>query len=130
MLKFSIIALFFLSIFSAKSQVVPEPQDTIKGYNISKLEISDPKSIIEAYSYDPITDRYIYTKTFEGFNINYPIVLTPAEYQELMAREAIRDYFQKKSDAIDGKKEASKDAKKDLLPRYYINSGFFENILL
>ncbi len=126
--KISIAILFFLSISSVKAQVVAEPQDTVKGFNVSRIEISDPKSIVEAYSYDPVTDRYIYTKTFEGFNINYPIVLTPAEYQELMAREAIRDYFQKKSDAIDGKKEASKDGKKDLLPRYYINSSFFETL--
>jgi cell surface protein SprA len=40
----------------------------------------------------------------------------------------MRAYFKKKSDAIDGKKEGSEEAKKDLLPRYYINSGFFETI--
>ena len=40
----------------------------------------------------------------------------------------MRDYFKKKSDAIDGKKEGSEDAKKDLLPRYYVNSSFFETI--
>nr|WP_310555739.1 cell surface protein SprA [Flavobacterium sp.] len=113
---------------TTQSQVVVTPQDTVKGYSKANLTISDPNSILEAYTYDPITDRYIYTKTFEGFNINYPIVLTPKEYQELISREAVREYFQKKSDAIDGKKADSKDAKKDLLPRYYINSGFFESI--
>ncbi len=112
---------------TVNAQVV-ESQDTVKGYDTGKLDLPNPNSILESYSYDPVTDRYIYTKTFEGFNINYPIVLTPKEYQELISREAMREYFQKKSDAIDGKKEASKDAKKDLLPRYYINSGFFESI--
>ena len=40
----------------------------------------------------------------------------------------MRDYFKKKVDAVDGKKEGSELAKKDLLPRYYIKSGLFESI--
>ncbi|MFC7774425.1 cell surface protein SprA [Flavobacterium sp. GCM10027622] len=123
--KFSSFILLFFVSFSALAQ---EEQDTVKGYNKGKLEMPNPTSILEAYTYDPTTDRYIYTKTFEGFNIDYPIVLTPEEYQKLIRREAIRDYFKKKQDAVDGKKEASKDAKKDLLPRYYVNSSFFESI--
>lgn len=103
-------------------------QDTVKGYNTGALDMPNPSSILEAYEYDPVSDRYIYTKTFDGFNIDYPIVLTPEQYQKLIQKEAVRNYFQKKSDAVDGKKSASKDGKKDLLPRYYINSSFFESI--
>ena len=119
--------LFLLSV-NTQAQVIPEPQDTVKGYNTGKIVLPDASSIVEAYTYDPVTDKYVYTKTFSGFNINYPIILTPKEYQQLVSREAIRKYFKKKSDAIDGKKAASKDAKKDLLPRYYVNSSFFETI--
>lgn len=122
--KVSFFALLLLG-FSVKAQV---NQDTVKGYNKKDLKMPNPKSILEAYTYDPETDRYIYTKTFDGFNIDYPIVLTPAEYQKLIQKESTRKYFQEKADAIDGKKEASKDKKKNLLPRYYINSGFFESI--
>src|SRR5690606_37937202 len=43
-------------------------------------------------------------------------------------RESMRNYFKQKLDAIDGNKEGSEEGKKDLLPRYYINSGFFETI--
>ncbi|MFT3793514.1 MAG: cell surface protein SprA [Flavobacterium sp.] len=106
-----------------------EVQDSVKtGYTVGALQMQNPPSIIEAYTYDPVTNRYIYTHSVDGFNINYPIILTPAEYDELVLRESMRKYFQKKSDAIDGKKEGTADAKKDLLPRYYINSGFFETI--
>jgi cell surface protein SprA len=126
--KIGNLLLFFLFSISSLAQVVPEEKDTVKGYNTGSIKITDPQSILEAYTYDPVTDRYIYTKTFDGFNVNYPIVMTPDEYQKLISREAIRDYFQKKADAIDGKKDASKNAKKDLLPRYYINSSFFESI--
>ena len=104
------------------------PDSTATGYSTGKVELENPKSIVEAYTYDPVTDRYIYTYSVDDFNINYPIILTPAEYRELVLRESMREYFRQKSDAIDGKKEGSEDGKKDLLPRYYVNSGFFETI--
>ncbi|KGO96573.1 T9SS outer membrane translocon Sov/SprA [Flavobacterium enshiense] len=114
---------------SMHAQVDEEEKDSIKtGVDLGHLEMGNPQSITEAYTYDPASDRYIYTKTFDGFNINYPIILTPKEYEELLTRESIRDYYQKKLDAIDGKKEGSEEAKKDLLPRYYVNSGLFETI--
>jgi cell surface protein SprA len=41
-------------------------------------------------------------------------------------RESIRNYYKQKSKAIDGR--GTDEDKKDLLPRYYVNSGFFETI--
>lgn len=129
LLRSGIILLLLLLSFDIHAQVDEEVQDsTATGFSVGKVEMQNPASIIEAYTYDPVTDRYIYTNTVSGFNINYPIILTPKEYQELVLREQIREYFQAKSDAIDGKKDGSEDAKKDLLPRYYVNSGFFETI--
>ena len=79
-------------------------QDTVKtGYDTGKLEIKNPPSILEAYIYDPVSDRYIYNQSVNGFNINYPIILTPKEYDDLALKESMHDYFKKKSDAIDGK---------------------------
>lgn len=127
-LKISAFMLIFFFSFSMQAQVDEEVQDTVKGYSQGAIQLNNPPSIVEAYTYDPVTDRYVYTNSVDGFNINYPIILTPKEYQELVMRESMRDYFKKKSDAIDGKKEGSEDAKKDLLPRYYIRSGLFETI--
>src|SRR5690606_14873602 len=121
--------LFLMFTYSAQAQVDEEAQDsTATGFSTGKVELANPKSIVEAYTYDPVTDRYIYTFSVDDFNINYPIILTPEQYRELVLRESMRDYFKQKSDAIDGKKEGSEEAKKDLLPRYYVNSGFFETI--
>ena len=123
------IALFFATLFLSSTSFAQETEtDTIKGYNTGQIVINNPVSVVEAYAYDPISDRYILTKTFEGFNINYPIILTPKEYEKLVLRESMRDYFQKKTDAIDGKKEGSEAARKDLLPKFYVNSGFFQTI--
>lgn len=123
---------FFLLIFASAQVVAQEDEEeqdsTAVGYNTGAIQLQNPPSILEAYTYDPAIDRYIYTNTVDGFNINYPVIMTRQEYQELMLRESMREYFKQKSDAIDGKKEGSEEAKKDLLPRYYVNSGFFETI--
>jgi cell surface protein SprA len=112
-----------------QAQVTPAVQDTInKGFSIGKIKIKDPKSILSGYTYDPQTDRYIYTNSVDGFTIDYPIILTPKEYESLVLKESMRLYFRKKSDAVDGKKLGTEEAKKDLLPRYYVNSGLFETI--
>ncbi|MFV8325065.1 cell surface protein SprA [Flavobacterium sp. ZS1P14] len=126
------ICIFLLVIFCgfvSQAQVTPVAQDTIKtGFSTGKVQLKDPQSVLSAYTYDPVTDRYIYTNSVDGFSINYPIILTPKEYESLVLKESMRDYFKKKVDAIDGKKEGSEAAKKDLLPRYYVKSGLFESI--
>ncbi|MDR6844149.1 cell surface protein SprA [Flavobacterium granuli] len=121
--------LVFFCGFVSQAQVQGVAQDTIKkGYDVGELQMANPQSILSAYTYDPVTDTYVYTNSIDDFNINYPIVLTPAEYEKLMLKESMNDYFSKKLDAIDGNKEGSDAAKKDLLPRYYIKSGLFESI--
>lgn len=128
-IKFGLAIVFLLFGTSIQAQVDEEEKDSVKtGVDLGHLQLGNPQSITEAYTYDPASDRYIYTKTFEGFNINYPIILTRKEYEELVTRETMRKYFQQKLDAIDGKKEGAEEAKKDLLPRYYVNSGLFETI--
>ena len=127
-----ILGFVFLCCANVFGQVTPTdsiptaPEPT--GYSFGKISIDDPNSISNSYTYDVVSDRYIYSKLVDGFNINYPVVLTPKEYEDLVLRESIRNYYNEKSDAIDGKKEGSDQKKKDLLPRYYVNSGFFESI--
>nr|WP_314839052.1 cell surface protein SprA [uncultured Flavobacterium sp.] len=111
------------------AQVKEGTQDTVsKGFSKGKLQLKNPPSILSSYTYDPAIDRYVYTSSFDGLSINYPIILTPKEYEKLVLKESMRNYFKTKVDAIDGKKEGSQDAKKDLLPRYVIKSGLFESI--
>lgn len=103
-------------------------QDTVKtGYSIGQIDLPNPTSILEGYTYDPQTDRYIYTATVDGFNINYPLILTPEEYEKLATKEAIRKHFYEKGLAADDKK-GTDQAKRNLLPKYYVNSKFFEAI--
>lgn len=125
--RVSILLLLLFSSWNSFSQV--DENDTIpKGSDLGKIKLGNPPSIVDAYKYDPVTDKYIFSSTFDGFNINYPIILTPKEYEQLVLRESIKKYFKEKSDAIEGKKEGTEEAKRNLLPRYYVNSSFFETV--
>lgn len=113
----------------AFSQQIPVAQDTTKtGFSLGHMNMPNPSSIVSKYTYDPITDRYIYTETVGEFNINYPIILTPEEFQQLVIQENLKSYYKQKIDAAEGKKEGAEDIQKNLLPEFYVNSGFFETL--
>ena len=121
--------IILLSGFASQAQINPATQDTtVTGFSTGKIEIKDPQSIVKSYSYDPVTGMYILTKTIGDFPTNYPSILSPKEYEDRVRKESMRNYFKDKLDAIDGKKDGSDAAKKDLLPRYYVKSGLFETI--
>lgn len=127
--KIGAFLLVLLCGFVSQAQVIPAAQDTTKtGFSTGKIQIKDPQSILRSYTYDPVTGMYVYSKTIGDFPTNYPTILSPKEYEDLLRKESMRTYFKKKLDAIDGKKDISEEAKKDLLPRYYIKSGLFESI--
>jgi len=110
----------------------PIPQDSVippqSGYSLGQLNVPNPTSITSKYTYDPFSDRYIYTESIGDFNIDYPIILTPKEYEKLVLQEHMQSYYKTKLDALEGKKEGSKEAQKNLLPEFYVNSNFFESI--
>ena len=126
--------LLFLSLSIALTslsfaQETTTEQDTTKaGYSLGNLKVPNPNSIVYKYTYDPLTNRYIYTASVGSFNINYPVILTPEEYQKLVLQENLKGYYKQKIDAFDGKKEGSEDLQKNLIPEFYVNSGFFESI--
>ncbi len=105
-----------------------EQDSTSTGFTLGSINLPNPGSIVSKYTYDPITDRYIYTETVGNFNINYPIILTPKEFERLVLQENLKSYYKQKIDAADGKKEGSEDIQKNLLPDFYVNSDFFESI--
>ncbi len=103
--------------------------DSVKtGFSLGRIELENPKSIVSKYIYDPKLDRYIYNESIGDFDIGYPIILTPEQYMELVRKEGIKAYFKEKSDAYSGKKEGSEEARKNLLPNFYVNNDFFQTI--
>ncbi|MEP1488134.1 MAG: cell surface protein SprA [Algibacter sp.] len=125
--KSAFLLLTFLCSLSVWSQ---QPvQDSVKtGFNLGSIKIPKSSSIESKYTYDAITDRYIFTEKVGDFNINYPIILTPKEYQDFVAKENLKSYYKEKIDAFDGKKNGSEDSQKNLLPEFYVNSDLFATI--
>ncbi len=128
--KYFFFVVCFLSITAIFGQETNEQaQDTVpSGVELGRLILENPDSIIAKYTYDPKTDRYIYTESVGDFNINHPIILTPEQYYDLVQKEQMRSYFKQKIDAFTGRKEGSEEARKNLLPNFYVNSSFFESI--
>ncbi|GAA4800182.1 cell surface protein SprA [Litoribaculum gwangyangense] len=116
----------FLTVAAWSQQPV---QDSVKtGFSLGQIKLPNPNSVESKYTYDPLTNRYIYTETIGSYNIKYPIILTPKEYYDLVARENLRSYYKEKIDAFDGKKDGAEDGQKNLLPEFYVKSDFFETI--
>ncbi len=120
--------LFILGLIFGGNTALQAQDSTSTGYQMGRMELPNPVSIQDLYTYDPITDRYIYSQAIGDVRITYPIILTPEEYQELILREQMKVYFKEKIDAQDGRKEGSEELQKNLLPTFYVNSNFFESV--
>ncbi|MEO9891342.1 cell surface protein SprA [Aurantibacter sp.] len=139
-LKFTFKLIFLSTIFlmvngisysqeTEDTDEVEEEIDSVKtGFALGRLKLNNPESIVSKYIYDPTLDAYVYSEKVGDFNIGYPIILTPAQYYEMVRQEGIKDYFKEKSDAFSGKKEGSEEARKNLLPNFYVNNSFFESV--
>ena len=125
--------LLLLSVFACGAEAFAQndtiPQDSTKtGYSLGRLQLKNPQSIISKYTYDPLTQRYIYTENLGTYNINYPQYLSREEFIERVRQERMNAYFQEKIAAIDGRTEQGQEDQKSLLPNFYVNSGLFETI--
>jgi len=124
-----LLAIMMLISTSVVAQETEQEQDSTKTtYALGSIRMPNPNSIVSKYTYDPILDRYIYTEKIGNFNINYPLILTPEEFQKLVLQEKLKEYYKRMADAAAGQKEGSEEDRKNLLPEFYINSGLFETI--
>ncbi len=97
-------------------------------FSLGEISLPDPNSIVAKYEYDPVTNRYIYREMLGDFNVKYPLFLTPDEFEALVEEEQRRAYFKEKIEAFSGKKDGAEEKRKNLLPIFYVNSGFFESV--
>ncbi|SHG68897.1 T9SS outer membrane translocon Sov/SprA [Winogradskyella jejuensis] len=128
-LRYCLVLLSFLCFGIGAAQTNPAEQDSTKTtFTFGDIKLPQIGSIQSKYTYDPVLDRYIYNEKFGKFNVNYPLILTPAQFQKLVQRERLNAYYKEKIDATSGQKEGAEDAQKNLLPDFYVNSDFFETI--
>ena len=69
---------------------------TSNGSTMGRMDLPTPTSIQDLYTYDLITEMYIYTQIIGGFSISYPLILTPEEYRDLILNQQMKSYFKEK----------------------------------
>mgnify|MGYP001156743217 CR=1 FL=1 len=117
---------FVYILWGQQSPIVRDSTSTT--FSFRDLDIPNPSSIVNQYRYDPITNRYYYSSRIGDYDINYPVILTPREFQALIKSENLKDYYKEKIEAYDGLRNGDADAAKNLIPDLYVNSRFFETI--
>jgi len=68
--------------------------------DLGEINIPNPSSYIENYEYDAASDLYYYNIKVGEYDISYPIILTPEEYQELILKEDLKNYSFKSNSEI------------------------------
>ena len=113
-----------------KQDTITTVRDSIPyNFNSSQnggLFLYTPKEI--EIIFDSKLQKYIIREKIGGYYINQPIYMTPKEYREYKLRQDMLGYYKDKLSAVSGKSALAKEAQKNLLPTYYVNSSFFESI--
>jgi len=119
-----LVVIFLGNYSSLLAQIEPPEQETviIRG----AISLKDVDSIMKMYTYDPVSNKYLYTVTNNEYNLEYPMVLTRKQYEDILLKAAMREYYAKRLAAAQDR--LTEEEKKDLLPGYYVNSKLFETI--
>lgn len=100
---------------------------TVTTFSTGSLLLPNPNSIVSKYTYDAELDRYIFTEELGSFNVTYPLILTPDEYQKRVRDEQMRQYFREKISAVDGRGD-EEDARNSLIKTLYVKNDLFQSI--
>ncbi len=90
------------------------------------LFLNNPSETIVRY--DKNLNKFVIVEKVGAYYIGTPIFLTPKEYEKYRLKNDVKDYFKEKVGATNTKRKGNKNAQKNLLPKYYVNSKFFETI--
>lgn len=118
---------FFFTTISAQIAPVVESETTEETNPKEEslfLKLPTSKEVI----YDPESKRYIIKETVGGVEVSTPLFMSTTEYKEYRLKQDMRAYYKEKISALNGDKEGSKEAQKNLLPTYYVNSNLFKTI--
>ncbi len=78
--------------------------------------------------FDQDIKRYVVVEKIGTTVVKKPLFYSTTEYKEYKLKEGITRYYQDKISSLNSKKKGSKEAQKDLLPTYYVNSKLFKTI--
>lgn len=116
--------LFYTTISAQIAPVVQSDPPTEEKEESLFLQLPTTKEVI----YDPASKRYIIKETVGGVEISTPLFMSTSEYKVYRLNQDMKQYYKDKISALNNDKEGSKEAQKNLLPTYYVNSDLFKTI--
>ncbi|PWG05761.1 T9SS outer membrane translocon Sov/SprA [Polaribacter aquimarinus] len=135
---FFLITFTFLVNVSLFSQTTPKKDSTIVKKDTLKLRYDFKQNqkgglflddlAKKTVIFDKELNRYVIVEKIGDYSTRTPVYLTRKEYEQYLLKRNMLQYFKDKVSATNSKKKGSKNAQRDLLPTYYVNSDFFETI--
>lgn len=135
------LALFIQFIVKAQTTPIKQPADTAKVVKVSDtLKLKYPFSSLEKGSlflsdptkteiiYDAELGQYLIVEKIGNYYVKRPVYMNQEEFKEYKLKKDMLEYYKQKISATNSKKIGSEAAQKNLLPTYYVNSGFFESV--
>ena len=83
---------------------------------------------LKEVEYDENSKRYVIKEKIGNSEVKTPLFMSTTEYKEYRLNEDMKEYYRQKISALNKDKKGSKEAQKNLLPTYYVNSSLFETI--
>ncbi|MFY0602558.1 MAG: cell surface protein SprA [Flavobacteriaceae bacterium] len=107
-------------------------KDTTKlKYNFTHFQkgglfLKDPSKL--KVIFDKVLNKYVFLEKIGDYYVRVPVYMTPEEYKKYRLQRDMLEYFKNKVSATNSKRKGARDAQKNLLPTYYVNSKFFTDI--
>ncbi|MGB2128836.1 MAG: cell surface protein SprA, partial [Flavicella sp.] len=83
---------------------------------------------LKEITFDREKNRYVIKEKIGNATISTPLFFQEEDYKKYRLNQDIRSYYKQKISALNKDKEGSKEAQKNLLPTYYVNSSLFQTI--
>ncbi len=103
-------------------------QDSTQLRSKGGLRLSLPKSIQSQYQYNPILEVYERVGSLAYYETEWPLVLSPNQYWDLVKKEGIQQYFRDKAAAIAASEKSNGLDVKNLLPSFSFQNDILSTI--
>ncbi|MFV0249221.1 MAG: cell surface protein SprA [Tenacibaculum sp.] len=127
------LALFVSAVLVSQNVTSKAVKDTVvplkynfKHNQTGLLFLNNPSEF--KISYDKLLNKFVLVEKIGSYSLSTPLYLSPKEYEKYRLEKDIKSYFKEKIDALDTRKKDNSTARKNLLPKYYVNSKFFKSV--
>ena len=122
---------FILVFFAVNNKLSAQEQETVQDSTaavLRSIKMKLPSGITSKYVYNAEENYYEFTQPIAGYELGYPLILSPEEYWELVRKESTQSYFREKQQLYENQSNKNQSALKNILPNFRLNSDVLETI--